>query len=60
MLPFAGQGVYAWVMKTANDLRQMLRGMERAPYPVYKRLKGRYAMEGFELCIDRQRLVLYP
>lgn len=39
-------------MKTSRDLRYMLDGIDRAGYPAYKRLRGCYAFEGFELSVD--------
>lgn len=39
-------------MKSSEELRHALRGMERKSYPAYKALKGSYHFAGFALFID--------
>lgn len=39
-------------MKSSEDLRYVLRGMERKSYSAYKALKGSYRFTAFELFID--------
>ncbi len=40
------------VLFDMEELQRRLRAMAGASYPAYKRLKGRYAFDGFALCID--------
>lgn len=39
-------------MKTAEELRKELRGMDRRSYPAYKALAGAYQFEQYQLIID--------
>ncbi len=39
-------------MKTAEELRKELRGMDRRSYPAYKALAGAYQFEKYQLMID--------
>lgn len=39
-------------MKSSEDLRRMLRGMDRKSYPAYKALKGSCRFTAFQLFID--------
>ena len=39
-------------MRTAEELRKELRGMDRRSYPAYKSLAGTYQFEKYKLIID--------